>query len=328
MKISVVMPCYNEKNYISECLDSVIANDYPKDGLELLVYDGGSSDGSLKILDSFSKRHPFIKVRNNPKRIQAAAMNLGIKEASGDIIIRMDAHTIYAVDYISRIVKLLAGSEAVNVGGGQEGKGNSYFTNAISLAMVNPFIAGNASYRIEKEKDVYVDTVYLGAWRKEDLVKSGGFDESFVINEDYELNYRLRASGGKILFSPGIKSEYYVRGSPVKMARQYFRYGFWKARTIKKHPGSLVFRQLAAPVFVLGLAACAALYSAGYGYFLYALLSIYLLSFLALSVQLFSAEKFKYIPAVFASALIIHVSWGIGFWTGLLYWYSKRTEQM
>jgi len=264
LKVSLIMPCYNEADYVSRSLDSIVSNDYPKGNMEVIVYDGGSRDGTLGILEKYQNKHEFIKFKNNPERIQAAALNYGIVDAKGEIIIRADAHCIYEKDYISQIVRLLDETDAVNVGGAQIGIGDSFFSTTVAMAMSNPFISGNAYYRSGNNAPRYVDTVFLGAWRKRDLIKIGGFDESFVINEDYELNYRLREKGGKVLFSPSIKVKYFVRSSFLKLIRQYFRYGYWKVKTIMEHPGSLVFRQLAAPIFLLSLVISGGLFLFGY----------------------------------------------------------------
>ncbi len=322
LKVSVIIPCYNEVEYISQCLDSIISNDFPKENLEISVYDGGSSDGTLEILKKYEKENPFLKIRHNAKKIQSVAMNLGIKEARGDIIIRMDAHTIYDNRYISLIVDLLTSKDVVNVGGPQVGIGKDYITKAIAMTVSSPFVAGNAAYRFEKIKEKYVDTVYLGAWRKKDLLGVGGFDESFAVNEDYELNYRLRAKGGRILFSPKIRSEYFVRPSFIKLIRQYVRYGFWKVKTLKKHPKSLAMRQLVAPFFVLSLAISGILFSIGYPIFLQGILAAYILTFLFFAINLSRAKELQYLPMFFILSLIVHLSWGSGFWGGTIYWYG------
>lgn len=319
IKVSIIIPCYNEKKYIARCLDSIIANDFPKENLEILIYDGGSSDGTLRILDGYQKKYSFLKVRHNPKKIQAAAMNLGIKEAVGDIIARMDAHAVYEKDYIFTVEKLLDTYDVVNVGGPQTGIGENYLGRAIAVAVSSPFVAGNAVYRSVNNKEQFVDTVYLGAWRKKDLLEAGGFDESFAVNEDYELNYRLRARGGKILFSPEVKSQYFVRASFSKLIKQYFRYGFWKIKTLKKHPKSLVYRQLAAPLFVLALLFSAVMSLSGVLCFLWALIAAYLLAFLFLNLKTRDTGNIKYLPAVFILAFTMHLSWGLGFWRGIIY---------
>lgn len=326
IEVSIIMPCYNEERYIARCLDSIIGNDYPKENLEILIYDGGSSDGTLGILGSYQKRYSFLKVMHNTKKIQAAAMNLGIREAQGNIIIRMDAHAVYEKDYISTVEELLVSPDVVNVGGPQVGIGDTYLAKAIAISVSSPFVAGNAVYRSEKNKEQFVDTVYLGAWRKKDLLTVGGFDETFVANEDYELNYRLRAMGGKILFSPAVKLQYFVRASFPKLVKQYFRYGFWKIKTLRKHPSSLVWRQLVAPAFVAVLIFSVAGAFLKAPYFLFGLFSAYIFAFLLLAFKTLKRQEWQYLPLFFVITLSIHLSWGTGFWCGAIYWLSKRNR--
>ncbi|MCK5306112.1 MAG: glycosyltransferase family 2 protein [Candidatus Omnitrophica bacterium] len=320
VNVSIIMPCYNEVQHIAKCMESIVANDFPKNKLEVLIYDGGSTDSTLNILKEYTQKYSFIHVKSNNRKIQAAAMNLGIKEAQGDIVIRMDAHTVYEKDYISQAVKLLNETSAVNVGGPQAGQGNSYFTNSLVMALSNAFISGNAVYRSDKNVQQYVDTVYLGAWHKKDLEAIGGFDESFMVNEDYELNYRLRKKSGQILFSPKIKSTYYARSSLFKLIKQYFRYGFWKAKTLKKHPASLKIRQMAAPLFILTLFFSIAFTFCQNYYLLWLLSGCYVIVFVLLSRSSLNMKNIKYVPAVFFIALFIHLSWGVGFFAGLIRW--------
>ena len=320
IKATVIIPCFNEEKYIKQCLDSIIANDYSKDNLEILIYDGGSTDATIDILDSYVKQYTFIHIRHNKPKIQATAMNMGIAQSKGDIVIRMDAHTVYEKDYISQVVRLLNETIAVNVGGPQAGQGNSYFTNSLVMALSNAFISGNAVYKSDKNVQQYVDTVYLGAWHKKDLEAVGGFDESFMVNEDYELNYRLREKGGKILFSPNIKSTYCVRGSLFKLIRQYFRYGFWKTKTLKKHPLSLKIRQMAAPLFVLALLLSFIFYTVSSRIPFWMLSCCYALVFMLLFKSYLNRKQIRYLPTIFIIALFIHISWGIGFWSGLIFW--------
>jgi glycosyltransferase involved in cell wall biosynthesis len=325
IEVTVIIPCYNESKFISKCLDSIIALDYPKDKLEILVFDGGSQDGTLKIVREYIKKNGYIKLYHNAERIQAAALNKGIRKASGDIIIRMDAHCIYSPDYILKAVSILKNAEAVNVGGSQTGKGTDYFTLSLSFAMANPFASGNAVYRSSNNRQQEVDTVFLGAWHKKDLEEVGGFDESFAVNEDYELNYRLRKAGGKIIFSPEIKSIYYVRSSIIQLIKQYFRYGFWKVKTIKKHPASLRIRQTAAPFFVLALLLTSFLYAAGYHVFVWLLSFSYLTAFILFFRGFFNMKAIKYLPPMLLITIIMHVAWGFGFLTGVFFWFFKKT---
>ena len=221
--VTLLIPMRNEEGNIERCLDSVLSNDYPRDKTELLIIDGLSTDRSADIVRGYAEKYPWLRLISNPRQIQAVALNLGLREAKGQIILRMDAHSEYESDYISRCVSLLVSTDAVNVGGVQQAIGSDYLTRAIALATTSRLGIGDAKFRYACET-MLVDTVYLGAWWKHSLEAVGGFDESLPVNEDYELNYRLRQAGGNILLSPNIASTYHVRRSLGSLARQYFRY--------------------------------------------------------------------------------------------------------
>jgi len=312
----------NEEHYIARCLDSILSNDYPRDRLEILVIDGMSTDRSREIIQHYIKQYPFIRLLENPKRIQAAALNIGLQEAKGGIIIRMDAHAIYAPDYISRCVELLETTEASNVGGVLRAEGTNYISRVISVAVTTPFGIGNAYYRYA-EKEMWVDTLFPGAWRKSTLEALGGFNEEWVVNEDYELNYRLRKAGGKILLSPKIKCWYYVRPSLKALARQYFRYGFWRVKTFVTYPDSLRWRQLAPPALVVALLLSLGVLPVNW------ILGIttptlYLAANLLTSTWIASRRGWKYLPLLPLVFATIHLSWGIGFLSGLFKWEITR----
>ena len=314
--VTVLIPVRNEQSFISSCLDSVLSTHYDKEKLEIFVIDGQSEDQTLKIVQEYILQHPQIKILNNPDRIQAAAMNIGIKQAHGDIIIRMDAHTLYDPEYISECVRLLTTRDTANVGGVQRAIGTDYVSKAIALAASSVFGAGNAQYRYA-EQEQYVDTVYLGAWKKETLEEVGGYRNNWAINEDYELNIRIRKKGGKILLSPAIKCQYFVRGSLSKLLKQYFKYGLWKTRTFMVHPQSLKIRQIIPPVFIAGVILSLALLVWG-SYFGLILPVIYLCANLFFSFKISCKSTLLNILILPFIFIIIHFSWGIGFWLGLL----------
>jgi len=320
--VSVVIPMYNEEHYITKCLDSILANDYPKDRLEILVIDGMSTDDSPEIVKQYTKCYPFIHLLKNPKRIQAAALNLGIRKAKGAIIMRMDAHTIYAADYISQCVRLLEITKAANVGGVLEAIGTDYLSKAISIAVTVPFGIGDAYYRYAK-KERWVDTVFPGAWYKTTLEALGGFNEEWFINEDYELNYRLRRTCGKILLSPRIRCWYYVHNSLRKLACQYFRYGFWKVKTLVAYPDSLRWRHMAPPAILLLCLVSLCLLPLHWPLGV-AMPALYLMVDLVASIWSASRKGWKYLPLLPFAFATIHLSWGTGFLAGLFKWGIPR----
>ncbi len=314
--VSVIIPMRNEEQHIENCIDSIFRNDYPDDRLEVLVVDGRSDDDSKNIVEKFVSNRKNVRILDNPKRIIPTALNIGIQEAQGDVIIRMDAHSIYDEKFISKCVNLLESKGAANVGGVLEAVGKNYIGNAIAIATTNPFGVGDALYRYG-DKERWVDTVFPGAWYKKTFEAIGGFNEEMVVNQDYELNYRLREAGGKILLSPDIRCRYFVRSSIFALMRQYFRYGYWKVKTLVLHPDSLRWRQIVAPLFVLGLlvsillipvSVTAALIIPG----LYVIFNIFA------STTAVARRGFRYLPVIPFLFLIIHLSWGLGFLGGIM----------
>lgn len=313
--VSIIIPMRNEESHIGACLESVLANDYPHELMEVLVIDGVSTDHSVDIVKRYMRCCSFMRLLYNPKKIAPSAMNMGIREAKGDVIIRMDAHSTYERDYIRQCVSLLEERGVSAVGGNQRGVGTDYVSSAIALATTNPFGAGDAYFRYAN-REMYVDTVYLGAWRRETLEKIGGFNEDWAVNEDYELNYRIRKSGGKILLSPRIRSKYFVRDSLTKLAKQYFRYGRWKVRTLVAYPESLRARQLVPPLFVFSLSL--SLLILPYYWQLGVIVpSLYGIASLLFSLTISLRRGIKYLPLLPLIFLTMHLSWGLGFISGL-----------
>jgi len=313
--VSVIVPMYNEENYIEYCLESLINQSYPSERMEILIVDGMSNDHSRDIVKKYQDKYSNIKLIDNPKRIVPIAMNIGIKNATGEIIARIDAHSSQSHDFIRQSVHLLQTTGAVNVGGVLEAIGTKYISKAIAIATSTPFGIGDSMFRFSK-KERWVDTVFPGIWYKKTIDEVGGFNEEFVVNQDYELNYRLRKRGGKILLSPMLKSKYFVRESISALFRQYFRYGYWKVKTVLLHPRSMRWRHIIPPLFVLFLLISIILLISGNTIGLIIPL-VYGITSLIISGILAVKNKFKYIfilPCIF---LTIHMSWGLGFWVGL-----------
>ena len=322
--VTVVIPMRNEEAGIEACLASVLANRLPQGSFELLVLDGASDDRSPTLVDAMAARDPRLRRLANPKRLQAPAFNLGLAAARGRYLVRMDAHSLYADDYIAESVRLLEETGAENVGGVQRATGTTGLARAIAAAVSSKFAAGDAAYR-NATTPRWTDTVYLGAWRTETLRRLGGMREDWAVNEDYEMNVRLREAGGRIYLSPTIRSTYFVRASIPKLARQYARYGFWKVRTLLAHPTSLRWRQLVAPAFVLSLLATpitvALLGPLGATH-----IGLYLVANLLASVATAAKAGWRLLPALPIVFLTVHLAWGSGFLCGALYWPFRRDD--
>ncbi|MDH7499050.1 MAG: glycosyltransferase family 2 protein [candidate division NC10 bacterium] len=318
--VSVVMPVRNEAALIAQSLAAVLAQDYAADRMEVIVVDGESSDGTREILEQSARSDPRLIILNNPDRIVPCALNLGILHARGEIVVRVDSHTVISSDYVRKCVEYLQRGDAENVGGPMRPSGRSYFGRAVAMATSSPFGIGGSRFHYS-EREQYTDTVYLGAYRREALERIGLFDEELICNQDYELNYRLRAAGGRILCSPQIRSLYCCRESPRALFRQYFRYGFWKVQTLKKHPRSLRARQLVAPAFVGGILLLAL--SGLFFPLAWVLLLLGLFLYLALAgtfalVRILPSESLTLWPGTTLAFLILHLAWGLGFWRGIL----------
>ena len=240
-RVSVAMPCLNEARFVSACLRSVQAQTYPRDRIEILVADGTSTDGTREILAGLEAEDARICVIDNPDRIQAAGLNRILAASHGDIIVRMDVHCEYDPDYVAKCVEVLARTGADNVGGAQRCRGRSSFEKAVCAALGSPLGVGGAAYR-NPANEGFVDTVFLGAYRRTVFDRIGPWDPGAITNEDAELNQRLVMAGGRIYLSPEIVVYYAPRGSLAALARQYYRYGRGRARTLLKHRRFLSIR--------------------------------------------------------------------------------------
>jgi succinoglycan biosynthesis protein ExoA len=234
-------------------------------------------------------------------------------------VVRVDGHTIIAPDYVSECVGALGRSRADNVGGPMRALGETWFGKAVAAATSSRFGVGGARFHYS-EREEWVDTVYMGTWRRETLERIGLFDEEMVRDQDDELNYRLLDRGGRILLSPRIRSSYSVRGSPRALWRQYFQYGFWKVRVMQKHPRQIRLRQLAPPAFVSGL-----LLSAAAAWSLPAAVPIwggiplaYTMVNAAASIAAGRSSGWAVVPALPLAFAVIHVAYGLGFLAGLV----------
>lgn len=314
-RASVIVATYNEERYIERCLKSLLAQTLPSGQVEILVIDGGSTDATWSILDRYAKAHPQIRLFQNPKRIPAVADNIGIANAAGEFILTAGAHAEYEPDYVARCLELLETTPAAHVGGVQQPVGEGYIGEVIALVQSTPFGVGDAVFRYAN-RDAYVDTVFGGAWRKATLEHLGGFNEEWVVNEDYEINYRLRKAGGHILVSPKARMRYYVRSSLIRMMRQYFRYGIWRVKTMVAYPGSARWRHLAPPVLALAMAVSLAVLP--FRPLGSAVPAGYLAANLVASMAVAARRGWRYLPLLPLVYTVMHLAWGVGFLAGCI----------
>jgi len=227
--ISIIIPIRNEENYIKECIESIINFDYPKEALEILFIDGMSKDSTLNIIKHYQEQYPYIKVIENRDKIVPTAMNLGIKEAKGDYICRLDAHASYPRDYISKLLEWSQKLDADNVGAVCKTslKSSTNIAKAIQFVMSDKFGVGNSLFRIGVDRPLEVDTVPFGFYKKEVFEKIGGYNEKLVRVQDLEMNKRLKRDGGKIFLVPDIECTYYPRETLKSFWQNRFKTGKW-----------------------------------------------------------------------------------------------------
>ncbi len=306
--VSVIIPARNEEATIAATLDSVLAQDYP--GIsEVIVADGSDSPAMAGVIQA---SYPDVRIVPNPEGIVPTGLNRTIREASGDVIVRCDAHATLPPGYVGRAVAMLDRTGAANVGGRQRSVGTTFFSRSVALAMNSRLGSGCALYRVSNAPGP-TDTVYLGAWRRETLAASGGFDTRLKRNQDYEFNWRLRAQGETVWFDPELAAEYRPRSNMASLAQQYFNFGRWKSAMLLTHPGSLRLRHLAAPLLALGLAASVGVAVMGMLWWALALPLLYL-AVLALGSAASGLRRRE--PSAIIMPIVLaamHLSWGIGF---------------
>lgn len=329
MKISIVIPCRNEKRHIGAFLDSLLRQSFDRDWeVEIVVADGMSDDGTREILRQYMEKAPSVQMIDNPGRIVSTGLNAAIAASTGEIIIRMDAHTVYATDYIRQCVCVLQRTGADNVGGPWIARGTGYVGRAIAAAFQSPFCAGggrshNPSYEGE------TDTVYLGCWRRSAFERFGLFDPELVRNQDDELNFRIRRGGGRLFQSPKIQSYYTPRSSLAALFKQYLQYGFWKVAVMRKHGSVASLRHLVPALFVSSLLLGAFLvalsmalsWTAGAlfaGTFLGVELTLYAIACLFATLSYLGTLELPALLALPGVIAIHHVAYGLGFLMGLL----------
>lgn len=317
--ISIICPIYNEEKYISSCIESILGQDYPKDDLEVLFVDGMSTDKTRSIIRKYIQDYPFIQLLDNPGRVVPPAMNIGIRRALGEIIIRLDAHAIYPPNYFSVLVKQLDALKADNVGGVCQTLPVKKTTicKAIATALSSSFGMGNSYFRVGAREVMQVDTVPFGCFRKELFDKIGYFDEELVRNQDDEFNGRIIKYGGKIFLLPSLVIKYYARDTITKVRKMFYQYGLFKPLVNKKLGSPATTRQFFPLLFVLGLILGLGL-SFIHPVIAYSYISVLL--FYILLAFLFGFKDSKnlkqtlILPWIF---FMIHVSYGWGYLTGL-----------
>ncbi len=339
--VSVVIPCRNEVRHIRRCIESLVGQQQPPGGMEVIVADGMSDDGTRDELTALIGQYPQLKMVDNPERITPCAMNVGIRASRGRFIAIVGAHSRYAPDYIVQCLEVSQRTRADNVGGAMRCEGKGLVQRAIAAAHHSPFSVGGAAWH-NPDYDGLADTVFGGFYRREVFDRIGFFDEILVRNQDDEFNLRLTRSGGTIWHSPSIQSWYSPRGSVSALFRQYLQYGYWKVRVIRKHRLPSSWRHLVPAAFVAGLGMLTILAGGSWIASVFATdaiayrwclrvasaLSITMLSIVAayvlsvvvastLTAARYGRDLLWVLPAVFPC---YHLGYGLGFLRGLWDW--------
>jgi len=306
--ISVILPVLNEEAHLAESVTAILSQDYIG-SFEIILALGPSHDQTNVIAEILAARDSRVKIVTNPSGKTAAGLNLAIAASESPVIVRVDGHAKIPDNYLSLAVSILRESGAVNVGGVMAAEGVTKFEVAVSRAMRSPLGVGASRFHTGGNAGE-VDTVYLGAFRREAINAVGGFDERYTRAQDWELNHRLRKNGGKIYFDPRLQVTYRPRPSVRKLAKQYFQYGRWRRVVSRSHPGTVNLRYLAPPFTLLGTFTSVFLGLLIHPYFLLpaAIYGVFLLTSSILIAK--SAREFILLLAIIPT---MHFAWGAGY---------------
>jgi len=326
------MPIRNEAGFIRRSLGAVLAQDYPKEQLQIVVADGMSTDGTRAIVEQLTCEHAQLSLIDNPAGIVATGLNAALAHATAEIVVRVDGHCEIAHDYVSRCVEHIQTDRVEAVGGPVETIGESYVARAIAMAMSSPFGVGGSAFRRPASRTQFADTVPFPAYTRSLIDRVGLFDEELVRNQDDEYNYRLRKLGTKVLLASDVRSRYYSRATLRSLAGQYFQYGFWKVRVMQKHPRQMQPRQFMPPAFVVALIV-SLLFAAFvpqarpllvFGVAIYAAVGL----LAAVLARTSRKNNWTLMPLLPVAFLVMHFSYGSGFLAGLgKFWNRWASEE-
>jgi len=326
--VSVLMPVRNEAGFIELSMRAVLAQDYPQDRMDVIVADGLSEDGTREIIQTLQEQHPIVRLIDNPGRIVSTALNAALRQAKGEIIVRVDGHCEIAPDYVRRCVSHLADAKVEAVGGPVETIGESFAARAIAAAMSSRFGVGGSAFRVANSKTQFTDTVAFPAYTRAVIDRAGPFDEELVRNQDDEYNYRLRKLGVKILLASDVASRYYSRATLSRLGSQYFQYGYWKVRVMQKHPRQMRLRQFAPPLFVAALLVTLPLLPIlpVVGYVLGFIAGAYAVAVISASMLSAGRNGWQLLPTLPIAFTVLHLAYGSGFLIGLLKFWNRWGE--
>lgn len=312
--VSVLIPVLNEAGIIGDTTTGMLAQRFDGE-IEFLFLDGGSSDATKEILETLAAADERVKVLDNPGKRQCRALNIGLREARGEFVARMDAHTYYPPDYVAAGVRRLNRGDIACVGGPQLPLGVGTWSRRVAVAMRSPLGVGGAVFRRNLSEEIEVDTAFTGIWRKRTVEDLGGWDEEALVNEDGELAARIRAEGGRIVCIPEMAAQCITRDSLPGLGKQYYRYGWDRMRTLRRHPDAMRRSHVLPPALTL-TAAAAALPSRAGGRMARLALACYGAALGWEAVRL--SDRGRERDGVFAPLVlaVMHFGWGVGFLKG------------
>ena len=322
-QVSVIIPTRNEENFIIETLNSILNQDYPLSQMEIIVADGESDDATASLVNSYVQKYENVRLINNPERVVPFALNYAIKEAVGELIIRMDSHSIYPENYVSTLVKSSFSLRADNVGARVVTlpANGGVLAESIAAAISHPMGVGNSSFRLEGNTAQEVDTVPFGCFRREVFDRIGYFDTDLIRNQDDEFNGRIIKNGGKIFLVPDLEIKYYARGTISKMMKMFFHYGLFKPLVNKKLGSAATLRQFVPPLFVLFLFTVLLLPFLGIYFQIMWALGLFLYLSLDVVVSISIALKKSRMPMLLVLPILfplIHMAYGYGYLKGYI----------
>lgn len=320
-KVSIIVPMRNEEKFIGRLLDSILQNNYPQDKLEIVTVDGISEDNTREVVKQYAQKYSFIKLLSNPKRTTPFAMNIGIQNATGDVSMIINAHSVIDKDFIINNILCLQETGADAVGGALNTVNveTTLIARAIPLAADSVFGSGGRRYRSGATEGWVKDTLPYCAYPKRTFEKFGHIDEELIRDQDEEFNYRILKGGGRIYFSPKVRSHLHLRPSLRKLWRQHFQYGYFKVRVAQKVGAALTWRQLIPSLFVSSLFVTGVLsfFSIYAVLLLCTIAGLYLIGNLGSSFIIAVRNGILLLLVLPVCFLVLHFSYGLGFLMGI-----------
>ena len=325
--LSVICPIYNEEKYIGKCIESIVAQDFPKNQLEVIFADGMSTDRTRGIVAEYTAKYPWIRLIDNPDRIVPPALNKAIEASHGDVIMRLDAHAEYPTNYFSELIRQLKLLKADNVGAVcvTLPTNDTATARAIACVLSSKFGMGNSSFRVGADKVTLVDTVPFGCWPREVFDRIGLFAPDLIRNQDDEFNGRLIKSGGKIYLLPHVKVKYFARDKISKTAKMFYQYGLFKPLVNKKLGAPATVRQFIPLALVLGIVFGLIISLLWEPFWIPYLAGIILYIGLSVFYSLKSSHNLKQILIQTWTYIAVHISYGVGYIVGIWKLLTKKS---